>query len=73
MEGEEMQKKLQKVLKRLIEGQDETTVNETFDEVFCNSGQFCKVDLERGKCEIRSEESDSLIQTIRFKISISEE
>jgi hypothetical protein len=69
LKGETMDDKLRQALGRLLEAQDQDTVNKVFGG-FCGPGQYASVDLARGKCEVRSEESDTLIQTVRFSIEI---
>lgn len=67
-----MNEQLAAALATLLRGQDSDSVNELFGSKFCGTGESASVDLIRGEVRVFNNETDDLVRTVRFKISIDE-
>jgi|19_taG_2_1085344.scaffolds.fasta_scaffold04337_3 hypothetical protein len=69
-----MNKRLQKALQLLLQGQDRDSVNEFFTNALCDEDgdQFCQADLQRGTANIFDSETGEEVKTVKFAISIEE-
>ena len=66
--------RLQEAINRLLEGQDNDTVNESFSHIFCGDGQFARVDFDKHEADAATltinHEETGVVSKLRFRVKI---